>query len=134
MVFLEYFNDPIHMTCVLLALIFNPEKDAYRFKISRVRCRHFSVPSSISDVSSANCEMRYSVSPIRSPFTRLSFRNMMLNTSAQIIKIYGDNGSPCLQPLVSLKNSEEKPFTSTLDSMPEENNLIHRWMDGPKPK
>ena len=75
--------------------------------------REFSDASKVKDVSSAYWEIKCALSPT---FIPLIFSFCLINIakiSAQSINIYGDRGSPCLQPLFILNHSHTWPFTRT---------------------
>ena len=99
--------------CIALVLDefnFKPEAIANVFNILSASFNEYSVPSKNIVVSSANCERRYFVPAISIPLILVLALNSRESISAHNRKIYGDRGSPCLHPLLTLNGSERKPF------------------------
>ena len=69
-------------------------------------------PSRIRVVSSANCVNFMFSSPIMTPVIFGSILMSIERTSAPIRNKYGDNGSPCLHPLLTEISSDKKPHCS----------------------
>ena len=101
---------PIHTALVFVEFNFKPEAIANLLKMLSASFNEFSVPSKSTVVSSANCERRYSVPSIFIPLISLLALNRRESISAHKRNMYGERGSPCLHPLLTVKGSERKPF------------------------
>ena len=73
------------------------------------------LPSSMKSVSSAHCQIRYSLLCTEIPLIFLFLRTSAERISTQRRNIYGDRGSPCLHTLCISKDEDIFPLTITLD-------------------
>ena len=75
------------------------------------------MPSKIIEVSSANYEIRNSVSFTLMPLIFSFFLIFVAKNSAHIMKRYGERGSPWRHPRLILKNDDKCPDCVTVDVM-----------------
>ena len=101
---------PSHTALVFSIFTFRPEHSPKSSKVSRHWESEVWVPSKRKKVSSAYCPSKNSslltVMPLIWPFCFIA----SARGSAQIIKRYGDRGSPCLTPLETEKELEQWPL------------------------
>ena len=104
------FSEPILIQVVFSRLGFSPENFAYWSTSDRAAFRDSLEPSSNIAVSSAYCKSLYSLLCTKMPLMFTLFRIIIPSISAHSKKMYGELGSPCLQPRPISKNSEKMPF------------------------
>ena len=88
----QNFFFPIQMTCVLSKFTFNPENSEKCVNTSRVSLIEQLEPSSTSEVSSAYCDILYSVPFTVIPLIFLLHRIIQARISTHRTKIKGDKG------------------------------------------
>ena len=103
-----YVFEPIHTTLVLKKLTLRPDNFAY-CSSSYVSLRDSSEPSNMTVVLSAYWIRIKSLLLIFIPFIFSFLLIFNAKISAQSMNIYGEMGSPCLQPRSILKKEERSP-------------------------
>ena len=125
---------PIRMTFVFVMFTWRPDLTWNQSRISRLFFRFCSEASRNIEVSSAYWQSLCSLLCKVIPFTFLSFLKAKARYSEHKIKIYGDIGSPCLQPLSSGKGSDRYLLKIMRELEFSWNMLIHFFRLGPKLK
>ncbi len=106
-------REPRYFACVLSMLIFRP---AHWWNSFSRLMEHLTHSKSWSSrvISSANRLILISLLSIFMPLIFLSFLTLFANISNDMMKIWADNGHPCLTPCSSMKNLPVLPLFNTV--------------------